>query len=110
MFVIGGMEVDPVMAGTIGSIIVFILQFLMCSKVKNRHAKRVPMYTLLCGIMFGLLLFMGVAGEGSMELGNQSMGFSLVIMFVIMYVSDLLAWIVYGSYSRMKQHREDMNL
>ncbi|MBP3701059.1 MAG: hypothetical protein J6I64_04165 [Lachnospiraceae bacterium] len=45
-----------------------------------------------------------------MEMGNQTTGFSLVILFAIMYVGDLLGWIVYGFYRRMKRQREEIQL
>ena len=110
MFVINGMEIDPITAGTVGSLVVFLLQIIFCQKVKNQTVKRVPMFTLLCGIMFGLLMYCGLLGDGDVEMGNQTIGFSLVIVFAIMYVGDLLGWIVYGFYRRMKQHREEMQL
>lgn len=68
------------------------------------------MFTLLCGILFGLLMYCGVLGDGAAEMANQRMGFSLVVLFAIMYAGDLLGWIVYGFYRRMKQQREDMQL
>ena len=62
------------------------------------------------GILFGLLMYCGVLGDGSAPMANQNIGFSLVILFAILYVGDLLGWIVYGCYRRMKQQREDMQL
>ncbi|MBP3701058.1 MAG: hypothetical protein J6I64_04160 [Lachnospiraceae bacterium] len=50
MFVINGMEIDPVFAGMVGSLLVFLLQLFFCHKVKHPTAKRIPMFTLLCGI------------------------------------------------------------
>lgn len=110
MFVINGLEIDPVLAGMVGSLLVFLLQLFFCHKVKHPTAKRIPMFTLLCGILFGLLMYCGVLGDGAAEMANQRMGFSLVVLFAIMYAGDLLGWIVYGFYRRMKQQREDMQL
>lgn len=110
MLVINGMEIDPIAAGMIGSLIVFVIQIVFCHKVKNRTVKRVPMFTLLCGVVFSMIMYCGLLGDGAVELGNQMLGFSMLIMFAIMYVGDLLGWVIYGFYRRMQEHRDNMQL
>ncbi|MBQ8540911.1 MAG: hypothetical protein IJ435_05495 [Clostridia bacterium] len=83
----------------IGIFIVFyIIQMLLCFKVKNKHVKMIPLYFCFALAFLALMLYAGVFGAPSMGmLGNGHVFVALVLLIaiLIMLTALFLAMITY---------------
>lgn len=91
--------------GLILSIVFFVIQLLLCFKVKNPIMKRIPIYfIIICGL-FILLICTGIFGTGSGFMGNVHLIVAAILAIVvgIALIGIVAAWIVYKICMRKKK-------
>lgn len=91
--------------GLILSIVFFVIQLLLCFKVKNPLIKRIPIYfIIICGL-FILLICTGIFGTGSGFMGNVHLIVAAIFAIVvgIALIGIVAAWIIYKICMRKKK-------
>ncbi len=88
---------DPryaIIFGIILFVLFFIIQLLLCFKVKSKNVKRIPVRISLFCVSLCVLLYLGVFGTASG--GLHRIG-AIILLFVTgpPLVGSLLAWFVY---------------
>ena len=86
------------------SIIVFCSQAILCLKAKQKTVKLIPGYIIvavyaICIILWFIDLF---GGSGSVAIW-QIFAFIISIANTVAFVSDILAWIVFGKSKNLTQ-------
>lgn len=79
------------------SIIVFCSQAILCLKAKQKTVKLIPGYIIvaiyaICIILYFIDLFNGSGGVAIWQI----FAFTISIANTVAFVSDILAWIVFG--------------
>ncbi len=76
----------------------FIVQLLICFKIKNRFFRFLPIYVLIAGAILTVDVYFNFSGLHS---GWHELGAVLIAVYVFMFsVGDIAAWMVY--YFRIK--------
>lgn len=96
MFISSG-ELTPLSWGLIGIVLLFIIQLLLCLKAKRRAIKCIPVYIVVCGLLFGIATSIGLFGSYSAGAisGNGIVGFFIASIVGIAGVGIFVAWLVY---------------
>lgn len=84
----------------------YIIQLLLCFKVKSRQIKLIPLYFCLILSVLALMLYTGVFGQMSMGMLGNGHGFLAVIIFIavlIMLTGMLLAKVTHLVFNQFKQ-------
>ncbi len=104
MFVTSG-ELTPLSWGLIGALVFFIVQLLLCFKAKRKTVKLLPSYMILLGVLFSVLIYLGVFGAFSAGVLSGSELIALIFAFIagIATVGMLSAWLVYWITSFLKK-------
>lgn len=76
----------------------FIVQLLICFKVKNRFLRFLPVYIIGFGIILTIDVYFNFSGLHS---GWHELGAVLMAVYVIMFsVGDAIAWAIYAIKNR----------
>lgn len=95
-----------ILMGLIG-LFFFILQIFLCLKGKKIKFKLIPVYVIITGAIYSMLLYFGVfntsSGGGFMGNIHQLKALIFFIALGISGIGIILAWAIYGLYKRLSK-------
>ena len=91
-------ELTPLAWGLMGTAVLFLIQLLLCFRVRSRVLRGLPVLAVMAGLVFCGGTYAGVFGEYSAGAisGNQLAGLVLAVMVGIAAAGVALGWLVYG--------------
>ena len=91
-------ELTPLAWGLMGTAVLFLIQLLLCFRVRSRVLRGLPVLAVMAGLVFCGGTYAGVFGEYSAGAisGNQLTGLVLSVMVGVAAAGVALGWLVYG--------------
>ena len=95
--------IETIILCSILAIIVFGIQFVLCSKANKKAVKRIPAYIIIALYALALVLCLidWLGGRGGVAIG-VIFAFVISIANTVALAADIIAWVVYNQIQKKK--------